>query len=166
MEKKIEELKRRYNKGEISVSSKKHKIKNMGTIQAYSSIKKLPSSLKKGSLFVDEESFAILVPTNRDQFVPFHISTINNVSKSNEGQWTYLRINFHTPSVGKPGALQFPDLKDPNALFVKELTLKNSDSKGDQNHLAICEKKIKDLIKSAKAADQENEEEIKNQKDE
>jgi hypothetical protein len=44
--------------------------------------------------------------------------------------------------------------------------LKNSDSKGEQNHLAICEKKIKDLIKSAKAADQENEEEIKNQKDE
>ena len=38
--------------------------------------------------------------------------------------------------------------------------MKNSDSKGEQNHLAICEKKIKDLIKSAKAADQENEEEI------
>lgn len=85
MDDKIKELKRRYEKGEISVSSKKHKIKNMGTIQAYSSIKKLPSSLKKGSLFVDEENFAILVPTNRDQFVPFHISTINNVSKSNEG---------------------------------------------------------------------------------
>jgi hypothetical protein len=32
MEDKIEELKRRYKKGEISVSSKKHKIKNMGTI--------------------------------------------------------------------------------------------------------------------------------------
>jgi nucleosome binding factor SPN SPT16 subunit len=61
--------------------------------------------MKKGSLFVDEQNFSILVPINNEQFVPFHISTINNVSKSSEGQWTYLRINFHTPSLGKSGAL-------------------------------------------------------------
>jgi len=81
--------------------------------------------MKKGQFFVDDNHHAILVPVTPETFVPFHISTINNVSKSSEGQWTYLRINFHTPSVGKTGALNFPDHTDPNAVFVKELTLKN-----------------------------------------
>lgn len=96
-----------------------------------------------------------MVPVNTESFVPFHISTINNVSKSSEGQWTYLRINFHTPSVGKTGSLLFPDHTDPNAIFIKELTLKNQDRRGDANHLSVCEKKIKELIKKAKVADQE-----------
>ena len=76
---------------------------------------------------------------NADQFVPFHISTVNTVSKSGEGDWTYLRINFHTPSVGKSGALQFPDLTDPNVVFVKEVTFKNQDRKGENNHLRLAE---------------------------
>jgi nucleosome binding factor SPN SPT16 subunit len=85
---------------------------------------------------------------------------VNNVSKSGEGQWTYLRINFHTPPVGKSGtgSLLFPDLKDPNAVFIKELTLKNKDKRGENNHLRLAEKKIKDLIKKAKVQVQEEDE--------
>lgn len=77
----------------------------MGLIQSYSSIKKFPPDLKKGQLYVDENNETILLPVSNEQFVPFHISTVNTVSKSSEGQWTYLRINFHTPSVGKAGNL-------------------------------------------------------------
>jgi nucleosome binding factor SPN SPT16 subunit len=29
--------------------------------------------------------------------VPFHINTIKNASKNDEGDFTYLRINFQTP---------------------------------------------------------------------
>lgn len=29
--------------------------------------------------------------------VPFHINAIKNVSKNDEGDYTYLRINFQTP---------------------------------------------------------------------
>lgn len=28
---------------------------------------------------------------------PFHINTIKNVSKNEEGEYTYLRINFQSP---------------------------------------------------------------------
>jgi len=106
----------------------------------------------------------ILVPINQEKFVPFHISTITNVSVNNEGQWTYLRINFHTPSVGRSGAdtLVFPDMTDPNAVFIKELTLKNSDHRGDSNHLKKAEKKIKELIKKGKVIDQEKDERKEN----
>jgi hypothetical protein len=38
----------------------------MGLIQSYASIKKLPSDLKKGQLYVDEKNFTILVPINQE----------------------------------------------------------------------------------------------------
>jgi nucleosome binding factor SPN SPT16 subunit len=57
----------------------------MGLIQSYSSIKRFPPGMKKGELFVDESNFTILVPVNSEEFVPFHISTVNNCSKSGEG---------------------------------------------------------------------------------
>jgi nucleosome binding factor SPN SPT16 subunit len=136
----------------------------MGLIQSYTSIKQFPSDLKRGSLYVDEGNMSILVPISQEQFVPFHISTITNVSINSEGQWTYLRINFHTPSVGRSGAdtLVFPDMSDPNAVFIKELTLKNSDHRGDSNHLKKAEKLIKELIKKGKVMDQEKEERKEN----
>jgi len=163
LDKKLDELRKRFEDGDIAFGSKKQKVKDMGRIQSYASIKKLPHGLKRGSLHVDEENHTILVPINNEQFVPFHISTINNVSKSSEGQWTYLRINFHTPSVGKSGVLQFPDHEDPNAIFVKELTLKNQDLKGESNHLNKAEKNIKELIKRAKVQDQEEEDRKENE---
>jgi nucleosome binding factor SPN SPT16 subunit len=70
------------------------------------------------------------------------------VSNKTEGQWTFLRLNFHIPS---GSSLQFPATNDPNALFIKELTLKNQSTKsGAENHLTIASKDIKDLIKKVK----------------
>lgn len=54
LDEKLEELKGRYERDEIQVNSKKQKLKNMGLIQSYSSVKRLPSDLKKGHLYVDE----------------------------------------------------------------------------------------------------------------
>jgi nucleosome binding factor SPN SPT16 subunit len=84
--------------------------------------------------------------------VPFHVSTIKNVSTTTEGQWTYLRLNFHIPG---GSTLQFPPgVNDPNSLFVKELTLKNL-TRGGENHLNTAYKQIKDLIKKVKTQEQE-----------
>jgi hypothetical protein len=43
-------------------------------------------------------------------------------------------------------------------VFIKELTLKNKDKRGENNTLRLAEKKIKDLIKKAKVQDQEEDE--------
>lgn len=40
-------------------------------------------------------------------------------------------------------------MNEPNALFVKELTLKNL-TRGGENHLSIAYKQIKDLVKKVK----------------
>lgn len=101
--------------------------------------------------------------------MPFHIATIKNVSTTNEGQWTYLRINFQElkQSATQPalkgkeeeknqgGNVQFPAQEEPNFLFIKELTLKNL-TKGGENHLSTAFKAIKDLIKKVKTQEQED----------
>lgn len=51
--------------------------------------------------------------------------------------------------------MQFPNLDGPNALFVKELTLKNQQTRGGENHLNNAYKQIKELIKKVKLLDQE-----------
>lgn len=118
----------------------------MEDIQSYQNEKQLPKDLKPGLLYVDKQHNTILVPYNSaGAFVPFHVSTIKSVSTKNEGQWTFLRINFH---ISGGNTMQFPVNKDPNALFVKELTLKNQATKiGGENHLITAAKDIKDLIK-------------------
>lgn len=52
--------------------------------------------------------------------VPFHISTIKNISQSIEGDYTYLRINFFHPgaTMGRNETGMYPN---PDATFVKEV---------------------------------------------
>jgi len=54
------------------------------------------------------------------------------VSTQVEGQNTFLRLNFHVPG---NSSMQFPPMEEQNALFIKELSLKNSMNKGGTNHL-------------------------------
>jgi len=125
-------------------------VKKMDEIQSYSNQQQVPKDLKPGLLYVDNAHFTILVPyNNTGAFVPFHVSTIKSCSIKTEGQWTYLRINFHTPG---GTTLQFPQqTKDPDALFVRELTLKNQSTKiSGENHLVTASKEIKDLLKRVK----------------
>ncbi len=121
----------------------------MEDIQAYTNEKQFPKDLKPGLIYVDKVHNTVLVPYNaQGVFVPFHVSTIKTVSTKTEGQWTFLRLNFHIPG---GSSLQFPVTNDPIALFVKELTLKNQSTKsGSENHLTIASKDIKDLIKKVK----------------
>jgi nucleosome binding factor SPN SPT16 subunit len=65
----------------------------------------MPNDVRAGQLYVDKNHDTILVPFNNNSFVPFHISTIKNVSTTNEGQFTFLRLNFHIPG---SSTLQFP----------------------------------------------------------
>lgn len=47
-------------------------------------------------IFVDRKAHTIILPIHGFA-VPFHINTIKNASKNDEGEFTFLRINFQTP---------------------------------------------------------------------
>lgn len=59
--------------------------------------------------------------------VPFHISIIKNTSLANEGEYTFLRINFTHPGsqIGRDSSV-FPN---PLADRIKELTFRSSNQK-------------------------------------
>jgi nucleosome binding factor SPN SPT16 subunit len=129
----------------------------MGEVQSYNSPKEAaPRDLKPGLLYVDHKHDTVLIPyNNQGAFVPFHVSMIKSVVPTTEGQWTYLRINFNYPSGTQ---LQYPAeaTSDPNALFIRELTLKNQSTKvGGENHLIVAAKEIKELMKKVKDAETE-----------
>lgn len=92
---KQEELKIRFNRGEISATAKKEKVKSMETLQAFKSVDSYPKDLVPGQIYVDTKRNAVLIPNSPTTFIPFHVSCIKSVSDTVQGQWTFLRINFH-----------------------------------------------------------------------
>ena len=87
---------------------------------AYKDANQYPTSsatggpLRTNQTFVDGKSEAVLLPIS-GRLVPFHISMIKNVSKSEEGAWTFLRINFVTPG-GGVGSQVCPPHSHPSSL--------------------------------------------------
>jgi len=128
------ELKIRFNRGEIFSSTKEEKVKKMDTLQAFKSIDSYPKDIVPGQIYVDVKRNAVLIPNSPTTFIPFHVSTIKSVSDTVQGQWTFLRINFHiSPSTN----MQYPPMEDPNNLWVKELTMKTKSS-ATNNRLSLA----------------------------
>jgi len=130
----------------------KKKGKTMDEFRAYTDASKYPTALKPRQVFVDMASECVFVPISGVP-VPFHVSTIKNASKSDEGSHTYLRINFHLPSTAGTGgvgaaavsasAASVPSFPVSNGEFVKELSFRSSNSVNLNDAL----RKIKELRK-------------------
>ena len=108
----------------------------MDLIQAYRSKKDYPKDVEPGKIYVDVKNFAVLIPNTPTTFIPVHISTIKSVSDTNQGQWTFLRINFHTSG---GNTMAFPPMKDPNNLWMQALTMKTQ-ATGPNNRLSRASK--------------------------
>ncbi|XP_058830141.1 FACT complex subunit spt16 isoform X1 [Topomyia yanbarensis] len=83
--------------------------------------------VKELKLFVDRKYETVIMPIFGIT-VPFHISTIKNISQSVEGDYTYLRINFFHPgaTMGRNEGAVYPN---PDATFVKEVTYRSTNTK-------------------------------------
>lgn len=123
----------------------------MDTLCAYRSNKEYPKDLTPGKIYVDSKRHAVLIPNSPNTWIPVHISAIKSVSDTVQGQWTFLRINFH---ITGGNTMAFPPMDDPNNLWMKALTMKTQ-STGQNNRLAMASKQIKDCMKQLKAIDQE-----------
>jgi nucleosome binding factor SPN SPT16 subunit len=85
LEKKQEELKIRFNKGEIKCANAKTKVKSMDTFNSYKSVKDFPKDLVPGQIFVDMQHQTVLIPNTPTTWIPFHVSTIKSVSPDVQG---------------------------------------------------------------------------------
>lgn len=96
---------------------------------SYKSISQMPSvdEVKELKLYVDRKYETVILPIFGVP-VPFHISTIKNISQSVEGDYTYLRINFFHPGATM-GRNEGGNYAQPDATFVKEVTYRSTNTK-------------------------------------
>lgn len=83
--------------------------------------------IRELKLFVDKKYETVVLPIFGVP-VPFHISTIKNISQSVEGDYTYLRINFFHPG----STLAKADntiASQADASFLKEVTYRSTNVK-------------------------------------
>jgi nucleosome binding factor SPN SPT16 subunit len=141
----------RFLGGELKTSSDATKQRFMDEISAYPGADTFPDALIPGQLYVDPRHEALLCPIDGTH-IPFHISTIKNAAKTDEGKISYLRINFFHPgaaSYNRDSTYQLPDMKGDENYFIRELTYKSGDSKT----FATVFRQLKELIKRVKAKD-------------
>ncbi|KAF1789227.1 Creatinase/Aminopeptidase P/Spt16, N-terminal [Phytophthora cactorum] len=155
MRRKREEAMRRLEEQNNDKSDDPKKEKS---IKAYPGPQDYPSELRERQVMVDMRAEAVILPINGVP-VPFHISTIKNVSKSEEDKATYLRINFFVPgtSLGRDvlPAMANAITKYPNKMFIKELGFRSSDAHNLNNQFRL----IKELQKRVKQREQREQEE-------
>ncbi|KAI8873416.1 SPT16-domain-containing protein [Ramicandelaber brevisporus] len=101
--------------------------------ESYKSENKLPTVLTQQlEITIDEKNDTIILPIY-GQAVPFHISTLKNVSKSDEFDHVALRFNFVSPGQGAGkkdvgSGIIGGGFADPNATFIRTITFRNTDS--------------------------------------
>ena len=126
--------------------------KKFKRFESYKRENQIPPRVKDLVVVVDQKSATVLLPI-MGRPVPFHINTIKNASHSDEGDFTYLRINFLSPGQGV-GRKDDQPFEDPNAHFVRSLTFRSTD-KGRMTDIADS---ITELRKAMVRREQEKKE--------
>ncbi|EHY54917.1 FACT complex subunit spt16 [Exophiala dermatitidis] len=126
--------------------------KKFKKFESYKREAQLPSRTKDMIVWVDTKASTVILPI-MGRPVPFHINTIKNVSKSDEGEYTHLRFNFLSPGQGV-GRKDDQPFEDPQAHFIRSLTIRSK----DQDRLSEVSAQITELRKSAVRREQEKKE--------
>ena len=100
-------------------------VKKFKRFESYKRDNQFPSKVKDLGIVVDSKNNTIILPV-MGRPVPFHINTIKNASKSDEGEWSFLRINFLSPGQGV-GRKDDQPFEDASAHFVRSLTFRSTD---------------------------------------
>ncbi|KAJ1819957.1 FACT complex subunit spt16, partial [Coemansia sp. RSA 2598] len=86
----------------------------------------LPREVRSQKILVDERAESIILPIY-GMAVPFHISTLKNIVKTEEGDYVYLRINLASPGQGVGKKDNLPQ-EDAESTFVRSLTFRSTDA--------------------------------------
>ncbi|KAI3400100.1 hypothetical protein diail_4330 [Diaporthe ilicicola] len=139
---KDEEAENRRKEHQKELAAKKHKeglarfaesktdpnggeAKKFKRFESYKRDNQFPAKVRDMGIVVDQKNSTVILPV-MGRPVPFHIQTIKNASKSDEGEWSFLRINFLSPGQGV-GRKDDQPFEDASAHFVRSLTFRSTD---------------------------------------
>lgn len=140
----------RYNEAtseQNGVTQKKFK-----RFESYKRDNQFPSRVKDLVIVVDQKASTVVLPI-MGRPVPFHINTIKNATKSDEGEYSFLRINFLSPGQGV-GRKDDQPFEDASAHFVRSLSFRSKDAARMQD----IETQITELRKNMVRREQEKKE--------
>ncbi|KAK2003195.1 FACT complex subunit [Colletotrichum falcatum] len=100
-------------------------VKKFKRFDSYKRDNQFPPKVRDLQIVVDARNDTVVLPV-MGRPVPFHINTIKNASKSDEGDWSFLRINFLSPGQGV-GRKDDQPFEDASAHFVRSLTFRSTD---------------------------------------
>lgn len=100
-------------------------VKKFKKFESYKRDNQFPLKIKNLEVVVDSRNSTVILPI-MGRPVPFHINTIKNASKSDENDFSFLRINFLSPGQGV-GRKDDQPFEDASAQFVRSLTFRSSD---------------------------------------
>lgn len=120
--------------------------------ESYKRDTQLPKNTRELKIIVDSKNQTIILPIN-GRPVPMHISAYKNGSKTEEGDYIYLRLNFNSPGQGVNKKDEMP-FEDVNAQFVRSLTYRSREIE----RMSEVFKKITDLKKEAQKRESEKKE--------
>ncbi len=126
--------------------------KKFKRFESYKRDNQFPSRVSDLAIVIDVKASTVVLPI-MGRPVPFHINTIKNASKSDEGEFSYLRINFLSPGQGV-GRKDDQPFEDANAHFVRSLTFRSTDA----DRMSDIAQQITDLRKNAVRREQEKKE--------
>lgn len=117
-------------------------VKQWKRFESFQRERDLPSAAASLRIVVDNNKRSFILPINGFA-VPFHINTLKNVVKQEEGDYTVLRFMLVAPGqiTGKKEDTPF---EDPNATFIRGLTYRSTDNE----HMNEVYKKVSDLKKA------------------
>ena len=99
LEKKNKEYEERFKKNKLIDEDVQITKKQLSSIKSYNNKTQFPVDLRLNKIYVDSKAYSLILPVN-GMSIPFHISLVKNISSSDEGGFTFLRINFHSPNSG------------------------------------------------------------------
>lgn len=126
--------------------------KQFKRFESYKRDGQLPPRVKDLAVLVDARNMTVILPI-MGRPVPFHINTIKNASKNDEGEFAYLRINFLSPGQGVNRKDDQP-FEDASAHFVRSLTFRSKDA----SRMQEIATQIGELRKNALRKEQEKKE--------
>lgn len=114
--------------------------------ESYVRESQIPSNVRDLKIHIDYKNHTIILPIC-GRPVPFHINSFKNGSQNEEGDYTYLRLNFNSPGAGGNNSrrAELPYEDNPEDQFVRSITFRSK----DRQRMVDVYKAIQDLKKDS-----------------
>ncbi|ODV78217.1 FACT complex subunit SPT16 [Suhomyces tanzawaensis NRRL Y-17324] len=149
-EKRLQEGLARFSKADATDSSDLKPV--FKKYESYVRESQIPSGVKDLKIHIDYKNQTIILPIC-GRPVPFHINSFKSGSQNEEGEFTYLRLNFNSPGAGGNTSrrTELPYEDAPDNSFVRSITLRSR----DRERMVQVFKSIQELKKDSVKREQE-----------